>query len=148
MECKVGHANIKKQMREIGAIFAGELSGHYYFAENSYAEASTLAAILLLNLMAETRETMSQLIKDAKRYFHSGEINSKVTDKDVILAKLKEKYADGKISELDGLKVDYPNWWFNVRPSNTDPLLRLNLEADTKELMETKKTELLALIRS
>jgi phosphomannomutase len=148
LECKVGHANIKKQMREVGAIFAGELSGHYYFVENSYAEASTLAAILLLNLMAETGEPISNLVKDAKRYFHSGEINSEVTDKDAIITKLKTKYADGKISELDGLKVDYPDWWFNVRPSNTEPLLRLNLEASTSAMLKEKTKELLDLIRS
>ncbi len=148
LECKVGHANIKKQMREEGAIFAGELSGHYYFAENSCAEASTLTAILLLNLMAETGETISSLVKDAKRYFHSGEINSEVENKDTVIAKLKEKYGDGKISELDGVKIEYKNWWFNVRPSNTEPLLRLNLEAATQELMEQKREELLSLIRA
>lgn len=147
IECKVGHANIKKQMREDGAIFAGELSGHYYFEENSFAEASTLAAILLLNLMTETGEPISQLVKELQRYFHSGEINSEVENKDAVLKKLKEKYSDGKQHELDGLKVDYPDWWFNVRPSNTEPLLRLNLEASTPEMMKEKKTELLALIR-
>lgn len=146
-ECKVGHANIKKQMREEGAIFAGELSGHYYFEENSYAEAGTLPALLLLNLMAETGSTISELVAELRRYAHSGEINSEVADKDAVLQALKEKYADGKQHELDGLKVEYPNWWFNVRPSNTEPLLRLNLEADTVELMEEKKEELLNLIR-
>jgi phosphomannomutase len=148
LECKVGHANIKKQMREVGAIFAGELSGHYYFEENSFAEAGTLPALLLLNLMTETGETISALVQDTKRYFHSGEINSEVADKDAVLAKLKATYADGAQHELDGLKVDYPEWWFNVRASNTEPLLRLNLEASAPELMEAKKAELLALIRS
>ncbi len=146
-ECKVGHANIKRQMREDGAIFAGELSGHYYFEENSFAEAGTLPALLLLNLMAETGKPISELVATLRRYAHSGEINSEVHDKDAVLATLKEKYADGKQHELDGLKVEYPDWWFNVRPSNTEPLLRLNLEATTSELMEEKKTELLALIR-
>lgn len=147
LECKVGHANIKKQMREDGAIFAGELSGHYYFVENSYAEAGTLPALLLLNLMAETGKSISELVSVLRRYAHSGEINSEVHDKEAILATLKDKYADGKQHELDGLKVDYPDWWFNVRPSNTEPLLRLNLEANTPELMEAKKAELLGLIR-
>ncbi|HLC95598.1 MAG TPA: phosphomannomutase/phosphoglucomutase, partial [Patescibacteria group bacterium] len=146
-ECKVGHANIKKQMREDGAIFAGELSGHYYFEENSFAEAGTLPALLLLNLMAETGETISQLVKETKRYYHSGEINSKVADKDTVLVLLKEKYTDGTQHELDGLKVAYSDWWFNVRPSNTEPLLRLNLEAKTQTLMEEKKAELLNHIR-
>lgn len=148
LECRVGHAFIKKQMREEKAVFGGELSGHYYFEENYYAEASTLAAFMILNLMAKTGKKASELVQEVHRYFHSGEINSDVADKDAILAKLKEKYADGKQHELDGLKVDYPNWWFNVRPSNTEPLLRLNLEAKTPELMEEKKAELLSIIRS
>jgi len=146
-ECRVGHAFIKRQMRMDGAIFAGELSGHYYFEENSFAEASTLVAFLLLNLMAETGRPLSELVSDLKRYSHSAEINSEVTSKEAVLARLKEKYSDGAISELDGLKVDYPDWWFNVRPSNTEPLLRLNLEATTKAMMEEKQAELLALIR-
>ncbi|MFZ2187089.1 MAG: phosphomannomutase/phosphoglucomutase [Candidatus Moraniibacteriota bacterium] len=148
IECKVGHANIKKQMREDGAIFAGELSGHYYFEENSFAEAGTLPALLLLNLMVKTGQKISELVHGLKRYSHSGEINSEVADKNAILAKLREKYADGKQHELDGLKVDYPDWWFNVRPSNTEPLLRLNLEAKDPEMMAIKRNELLALIRS
>lgn len=147
-ECKVGHANIKRQMREDGAIFAGELSGHYYFEENSFAEAGTLPALLLLNLMTETGKPISELVATLRRYAHSGEINSEVHDKDAVLTTLKTKYTDGKQHELDGLKVEYTDWWFNVRPSNTEPLLRLNLEATTPELMEKKKTELLALIRS
>ncbi len=147
VECRVGHAYIKKQMLEEGAVFGGELSGHYYFEENSNAEASTLAAFMILNLMAKSSKTASELIKEVKRYYHSGEINSEVHNKDAILATLRTKYADGKQHELDGLKVEYPDWWFNVRPSNTEPLLRLNLEATTKELMEEKKAELLAIIR-
>lgn len=147
LECKVGHANIKRQMRETGAIFAGELSGHYYFEENSFAEDATLPAILLMNLMTETGKALSELVKNTRRYFHSGEINSTVADKDAVLATLRLRYADGKQHELDGLKVDYADWWFNVRPSNTEPLLRLNLEATTKEMMEEKKAEILAVIR-
>ena len=146
-ECRVGHAYIKKQMLEEGAVFGGELSGHYYFEENSNAEASTLAAFMILNLMAKSGKKASELIAEVKRYYHSGEINSEVHDKDAVLTKLKEQYSDGKQHELDGLKVDYPDWWFNVRPSNTEPLLRLNLEATTAELMEEKKAELLAIIR-
>ncbi len=147
VECRVGHAFIKKQMLEEGAVFGGELSGHYYFEENSNAEASTLAAFMILNLMAKSGKKASELMQEVRRYFHSGEINSEVHDKDAILTALKTRYADGKQHELDGLKVEYPDWWFNVRPSNTEPLLRLNLEATTPELMEEKKAELLALIR-
>lgn len=147
-ECKVGHANIKRQMRDDHAIFAGELSGHYYFKENSYAEAGSLAALRLMNLVAETGKTVSELAQDLKRYFHSGEINSEVDDKDAVLQSLEKTYSDGIISHLDGLKVDYPNWWFNVRPSNTEPVLRLNMEADTPELLEEKREEILAIIRA
>ena len=147
LECPVGHAKIKKLMRDEKAVFAGELSGHYFFRENYNAEASTLAAIILMNAMVETGETISQLVSDVKRYFHSGEINSDVEDKDAVIEKLKEKYADGKISELDGVKIEYPEWWFNVRPSNTEPKLRLNLEANTEEMMEEKRDEVLKIIR-
>lgn len=146
-ECRVGHALIKKQMREEGAVFAGELSGHYYFEENSFGECASLAAIYLLNLMAETGRQLSDLARDVSRYCHSGEINSEVEDKDATLKRLKETYADGKQHELDGLKVVYSDWWFNVRPSNTEPVLRLNLEADSQELMEEKVKEVLELIR-
>lgn len=147
IECRVGHAFIKRQMRDEGAIFAGEVSGHYYFVENSYAEASTLVALHLLNLMTETGKTISELVAGVQRYFHSGEINSEVEDKDAVLMQLREKYADGQSSDLDGLKIDYPDWWFNVRPSNTEPLLRLTMEADTEALMIEKRDELLGIIR-
>ncbi len=146
-ECRVGHAFIKQQMLEEDALFAGELSGHYYFQANKNGEVSTLAAFTLLNLMVETNQKISQLIQDLHRYHHSGEINSEVHDKDAVLATLKEKYADGKLSELDGIKIDFPDWWFNVRASNTEPVLRLNCEATTQELMEQKRDELLAIIR-
>ncbi len=147
LECPVGHANIKKIMRDQGGVFAGELSGHYYFQENFMAEASTLAAIMILNVMAETGKKISELVQDLKRYFHSGEINSEVEDKNAVIARLKEKYSDGKISELDGVKIEYPDWWFNVRPSNTEPVLRLNLEANMKEMMEEKRDEVLKIIQ-
>lgn len=146
-ECKVGHANIKRQMRDEHAVFAGELSGHYYFEENSYAEAGSLAALRLMNLVAETGKTVSELASDLKRYFHSGEINSDVPDKENVLRTLEATYHDGIISHLDGLKVDYPNWWFNVRPSNTEPVLRLNMEANTPELLAEKQREILSIIR-
>lgn len=146
--CRVGHSLIKKQMRSDRAVFAGELSGHYFFEENSKAEMTTLAAITLLNLMNKTGKKMSELTEDLKRYYHSGEINSDVEDKKGMMEKLKELYKDGQLDELDGVRIDFPDWWFNVRPSNTEPKLRLNLEAKTKEMMETKRDELLNLIRN
>jgi len=147
-ECRVGHAFIKQQMIEENALFAGELSGHYYFQANKNGEVSTLAAFTLLNLMTETSEKISELIADLRRYHHSGEINSEVVDKDAVLTKLKKRYADGKLSQLDGIKIDFPDWWFNVRASNTEPVLRLNCEAKTQDLMEQKRDELLEIINS
>jgi phosphomannomutase len=145
--CRVGHSLIKKQMREEGAIFAGELSGHYFFEENSKAEMPTFAAIMILNLLNETGLKISEIIKDLKKYFQSGEINSEVADKIAVFKKIKEKYADGQLDELDGIRIDYSEWWFNVRASNTEPVIRLNVEAKTKELMEEKRDELLGTIR-
>lgn len=146
--CRVGHSLIKKQMREEGAIFAGELSGHYYFQENFNAELSTLAAIIIINLLNKTGKKMSEMTKDLKKYHHSGEINSTVSNTEKTILKLKEKYNDGKLNELDGARIDYSEWWFNVRSSNTEPKIRLNLEAKTKKLMQEKRDEVLKIIRS
>ncbi len=145
--CRVGHSLIKKQMRDEGAIFAGELSGHYYFDENYKAELSSLAIIMITNLINETGKTLSELTDPLKKYHHSGEINSEVESREKTLAKIKQKYSDGKINELDGVRVDYKDWWFNVRPSNTEPIIRLNLEATTEEKMKEKRDELLEFIR-
>lgn len=147
-ECRVGHAFIKQQMVEENALFAGELSGHYYFQANKNGEVSSLAAFTLLNLMAETGKTISELVADLRRYHHSGEINSEVSNKEAIMEKLKKIYSDGTLTQLDGVKIDFPDWWLNVRPSNTEPVLRLNLEANTQKMMEQKRDEVLAIIRS
>ncbi len=146
--CRVGHSLIKAQMRKEGAIFAGELSGHYFFEENFKAEMTVLAVIMILNLLNETGKTMSELTVDLKRYFHSGEINSEVKDSQEVFRKLKEKYSTGKLNELDGVRIDFDDWWFNVRASNTEPKIRLNLEARTRELMEEKRDEVLGIIRA
>ena len=145
---RVGHAFIKTQMREENAVFAGELSGHYYFKENFVAESQGLAMIKLANLLCKENRPVSDMVDPLrKKYFQSGEINSKVADVPAILNAIKAKYADGHMFELDGISVEYPTWWFNVRASNTEPLLRLIVEADTKEAMEEKRDALLALIR-
>jgi phosphomannomutase len=144
---RVGHAFIKAQMREKDAIFAGELSGHYYFKENSFAESSALAVLFIANLVSQSDQTLSELIAPIQRYFASGEINSTVDDATAVLENLRAKYADAEIIELDGLSFEYPTWWFNVRCSNTEPLVRLNLEAKTEGEMEAKRDEILAVIR-
>jgi phosphomannomutase len=124
--CRVGHSLIKKQMREEKAVFAGELSGHYYFEENYKAELSSLATIMIINLLNESGQKFSALCQGLRRYHHSGEINSKVSSRRDVLAKIKAKYNKGAINLLDGIRVDYHDWWFNVRPSNTEPIIRLN----------------------
>ena len=144
---RVGHAFIKAQMREKDALFAGELSGHYYFKENSFAESSALAVLLIANLVSQADKPLSQLIAPIQRYFASGEINSTVADAPAVLAQLRAQYADADILELDGLSFEYPTWWFNVRCSNTEPLVRLNLEAKTRAEMEARRDEVLARIR-
>lgn len=146
-ESKVGHANIKKQMIAEGALLAGEVSGHYYFALSGYiAEMGSLPAILLMNLMAKTGKKLSELVDVVKFYAHSGEINMEVEDAAAIFKNVKAKFSDGTLSELDGIKISYGDWWFSLRSSNTEPLIRLNLEADTPELMQKKLEEVLALI--
>lgn len=144
---RVGHAFIKAQMRENDAVFAGELSGHYYFKQNFTAESQGLAMIMLSNLICKKNKPVHELVQPLRKYFSSGEINSKVADVKPILEAIRARYADGNMFELDGISSEYPNWWFNVRSSNTEPLLRLIVEADTRELMEEKRDELLKIIR-
>lgn len=147
MMSRVGHAFIKEQMRQVNAIFAGELSGHYYFRENFYAESSSLAALCVANLVSQSDRPLSELVKPLRRYFASGEINSTVPNASKVFDLLRERYKDGRLIELDGLSVEYNDWWFNVRASNTEPLMRLNLEAKTRQRMEEKRDEVLAIIR-
>ena len=144
---RVGHAFIKNQMRENDAVFAGELSGHYYFKENFTAESQGLAFIRLANLVCKSGKKVSEMVAPLGKYFSSGEINSKVADVKPILEAIKAKYADGYTYELDGFSSEYADWHFNVRSSNTEPLLRLIVEADTEELMVAKRDEILAIIR-
>lgn len=143
--CRVGHAFIKSQMRDVGAIFAGELSGHYYFKENYNAESSSLAAVRIINMILKKETPLSELAESLKIYSQSGEINRKVSDSKAVMQKLKDHYSDAKQLELDGITIEYDNWWFNVRSSNTEPVLRLNLEAETEEMMEAKTKEVLDL---
>lgn len=146
--CRVGHAFIKQQMRAAQAQFAGELSGHYYFQDNYFTESSAMAVLYIANLLSQSREPLSAMIKPFHRYFKSEEINSEVKDPAAALARLKSQYSNGKQFELDGLSVEFTDWWFNVRCSNTEPLVRLNLEAKTQAQLDQRTQELLALIRA
>jgi phosphomannomutase len=143
---KVGHAFIKARMRKENIIFAGEFSGHYYHKKHYFCEAPLFVLFTLLKEMARSRESLSQIVGAASLYSHSGEINFEVKDKDEVLRKLEGRYKKGKISRLDGLRIDFREWWFNARASQTEPLLRLVVEAKDGKLMEQKKKELSKLI--
>ena len=149
---RVGHAFFKQRMRETNAVFGGEVTGHYYFRDNFFADNGFIPALLILELMSKKGLSLHQLLEPMRRrYFISGEINTKLPSMDAVPGKLQTiaaRYADGHQYMLDGLSVEYPDWHFNVRPSNTEPLLRLNLEATTPELMAQKRDEVLALIRA
>jgi len=147
---RVGHAFFKKRMRETGAIFGGEVSGHYYFREFYNADSGTLPALLILELLSRRGAKLSELLSDLRgRYFISGEINSEVADQQRKIAEIEARYGDARVTHLDGVSVDYDDWHFNVRPSNTEPLLRLCLESlVSHEDMERRRDELLALIRA
>jgi phosphomannomutase len=146
---RVGHAFIKKRMRDENAVFGGEVSGHFYFRENWYADNGMIPALLVLELLGREKRRLSEILAPLRARYHiSGEVNSKVKDVDAALKHLEERYAGGRITKLDGLSVDYDDWHFNVRPSNTEPLLRLNLEAATAPAMEARRDEVLAVIRA
>ncbi len=147
---RVGHAFFKTRMRDTGAAFGGEVSGHYYFRDFYCADSGTLPALLILELLSVEGARLSELLEPLRsKYFISGEINSEVEDQEGKMNELAERYSDGEISELDGISVDYEDWHFNVRPSNTEPLLRLNLESvRSEEHMQEKRDEVLDLIRS
>ena len=147
---RVGHAFFKTRMRDEGAAFGGEVSGHYYFRDFYCADSGTIPALLILELLSVEGKRMSELLAPLReRYFISGEINSEVADADAKMAEIKERYGDGELSELDGVSVDYDDWHFNVRPSNTEPLLRLTLESVVSAThMEEKRDELLGMIRA
>ncbi|MBN1544856.1 phosphomannomutase/phosphoglucomutase [Candidatus Woesearchaeota archaeon] len=148
--CRVGHAFIKKQMREEDALFAGELSGHLYFRDSFVTESSIISTVLVINLLRAEGKRLSEIAGPLKRYFASGEINSEVEDKEGKMKELEDMFREeAKVtSHLDGIKLEFDDWWFNVRPSNTEPLLRLNLEAKTKKRMEEMRDRVLAVIRS
>jgi phosphomannomutase len=136
-------------MRDVGAVFGGEVSGHYYFRDFWCADSGSIPALLMLELLSVGGRTLGELMADFRsRYFISGEINSEVADQEAKMEEIADRYSDGEQSRIDGISVDYSEWHFNVRPSNTEPLLRLTLESLVSERdMEEKRDELLALIR-
>jgi phosphomannomutase len=148
---RVGHAFIKQRMRKEDAVFAGEVSAHYYFRDFSQADTGVVPFLLMIELLSRRRRKLSQILTPFRtRFFLTGEINTPVADVPLKLQELKERYtaAGGRISHLDGISIDFDDWHFNVRPSNTEPLLRLNLEALSEQLMLEKRDEVLDLIRA
>jgi len=148
VKTRVGHSFIKTVMAETGAVFGGEHSGHYYFRDHYNADSGLVAAMVVMDQMSKAGKPLSELLEPLRRYADSGEINSRVADKDAVIERLAKANADGRQDRMDGLTVEYGDWWFNVRPSNTEPLLRLNVEATTEELLQEKTAEILSLVNA
>jgi phosphomannomutase len=145
---RVGHAFMKQRMANENAVFAGEVSGHYYFRDFNCADSGIIPSLIILEMLSTTGKTMSEMLGELEAtYFISGEINSTVDDQQAKIEELARRYSDGQQDRMDGLSVSFPTWHFNVRPSNTEPLLRLNLEARTRDEMEQRRDEVLAIIR-
>ena len=144
---RVGHALIKPLMKKHNAVFGGEHSGHFYFRDNWFADSGLIALLVCLELISEADMPLSRQVAAFDRYVRSGEINSRVDDQKAKLAEIEETFSDGKIDKLDGITVDYGGWWFNVRPSNTEPLLRLNVEAESEKMLKEGTERVLAVIR-
>jgi phosphomannomutase len=145
---RVGHSFIKQVMADTGAVFGGEHSGHYYFRDNYRADSGLIAAVVVLEQLSLANAPLSTVLEPFRRYRASGEINSRVDDQLGTIERIAAGYASGRLDRTDGLTVEFADWWFNVRPSNTEPLLRLNVEARTEELLKDKTEEVLSLIRN
>ncbi len=143
---RVGHSFMKETMRREDCAGGGELSGHYYFADNYFSDSGIIALLKILNVLTKEGKSLKEVADALRKYPSTGEINFRVEDKEGLIRKLAEIYKDGKIDWLDGITVSYPDWWFNVRPSNTEPYLRLVLEADDEELLRKKKEELVSIL--
>ncbi|MFC1663966.1 phosphomannomutase/phosphoglucomutase [Patescibacteria group bacterium] len=143
---KIGHSLIKEKMRKEDIVFAGELSGHYYYKNHYFCESPFFVLFKILEEISLTKKSLFEMIKPYQKYFHSGEINFKISNKEKKIRKLEKRFKSGSVSHLDGLRIDFENWWFSIRSSQTEPLLRLVVEAETKKLMEEKKKEITKII--
>ncbi|HWY78945.1 MAG TPA: phosphomannomutase/phosphoglucomutase [Candidatus Sulfotelmatobacter sp.] len=148
VDVRVGHAFITQKMQETGAIFGGESSGHYYFRDNGGTESQVPVLLCVLKVMTDEKKKLSEITEELRRSYESGEFNFRVSNTQEIMNSVKEKYKDGTITSIDCIEIAYPSWRFSVRTSNTEPLLRLNVESFTKEEMETKRDELMAIIKN
>lgn len=139
---RVGHSYMKKALRDSRAVFGGELSGHFYYRDNYYTDSGMITLVQILNIVAQAKKPISELIEPLRRYHSSGEINFEVEDKQAMMEGLARRYGDGNVDYLDGVTVSFKDWWFNCRPSNTEPFLRLNIEAKTEDLLKEKLGEI------
>ena len=143
---RVGHSFMKKTLRTARAIFGGELSGHFYYRDNFFADSGFITLVHLINILSRASKPISELVKPLRRYFSSGEINFAVEDKEAMMKELSKKFGQGEADDLDGITIQFKDWWFNCRPSNTEPFLRLNIEAKTKELLDKQLVEIKAIL--
>ncbi|PKL48740.1 MAG: phosphomannomutase/phosphoglucomutase [Planctomycetes bacterium HGW-Planctomycetes-1] len=143
---RVGHAFMKRTLRIARAVFGGELSGHFYYRDNFYADSAMITLVHIINILSSSNKPISELIKPLRRYFASGEINFVIDDKDAMMKELKRKFSQGEADDLDGITIQFKDWWFNCRPSNTEPLLRLNVEAKTQDLLDKQLKEIESLL--
>ncbi len=143
---RVGHAFMKKAMRDSHAVFGGELSGHFYYSDNYYTDSAMITLVHVINIVSKAGVPISKLIKPLQRYTGSGELNFEIEDKRAKMNEIAKRYSDGRVDQLDGVTVGYKDWWFNCRPSNTEPLLRLIVEAGSKELFAEKLSEITQLL--
>jgi len=143
---RVGHAYMKKALRDSHGIFGGELSGHFYYRDNFFADSAMITMVHMLNIVSQAQKPVSAIIEPLRRYFASGEINFRVEDKAAKMDELEKKYRSGQVDHLDGITIRFKQWWFNCRPSNTEPLLRLNIEARTREILDEKLKEITELL--
>ncbi|MEZ5357824.1 MAG: phosphomannomutase/phosphoglucomutase [Candidatus Zixiibacteriota bacterium] len=148
LRTRVGHAIIKPLMKKHNAVFGGEHSGHFYFRENWFADSGLIALLVCLELLSKSDRNLDEILTEINPYVRSGEINTRVKSIEQKIEQVAEAFSDGEIDRMDGLTVQYSDWWFNLRPSNTEPLLRLNVEADNKDILDTNVTKLLTIIRS
>ncbi|AQQ10275.1 Phosphomannomutase/phosphoglucomutase [Sedimentisphaera cyanobacteriorum] len=143
---RVGHSFMKKTLRDSHAVFGGELSGHFYYRDSFNTDSGMITFVHMLNILSRTEKTVSELIAPLRRYYASGELNFEVEDKEAMIKELKHKFADGKIDDLDGITIQFKGWWVNVRPSNTEPFLRLNMEAKSEDVLNEKLSVLKAIL--
>ena len=139
---RVGHSFMKKTLRDSHAIFGGELSGHFYYRDNYFADSGMITLVHMLNILSATDKTVSELVDPLRKYSSSGELNFEVDDKEAMMKELAKKYSLGQYDDLDGVTIQFKDWWFNVRPSNTEPLLRLNVEALDAGMLAERMAEL------